>query len=85
MIVPFANTVRPINLTCATSILIISIKPELFKGDYGDVSSRKKLRTDLQCKSFRWYLENVFQELEIPSDNVASGEVKEIFRKYFNL
>lgn len=46
------------------------------KGDYGDVTSRKKLREELGCKSFRWYLDNIYPELFVPGDAVASGEVR---------
>lgn len=45
------------------------------KGDYGDITSRKQLRDNLGCKSFEWYLKNIYPELFIPGESVAHGEV----------
>ncbi|CAF0724495.1 unnamed protein product [Rotaria sp. Silwood1] len=47
-------------------------------GDYGDVSSRKLLREKLKCKSFKWFLTEIYPEQFIPGDAVASGEVRNL-------
>lgn len=51
----------------------IQNNPKLF----GDINERLELRKKLKCKSFKWYLNNVYPEKFIPDENViAYGRIK---------
>ncbi|MEQ2167478.1 Polypeptide N-acetylgalactosaminyltransferase 18, partial [Goodea atripinnis] len=41
--------------------------------DIGNISERKALRKRLQCKTFRWYLVNIYPEMRMYSDTIAYG------------
>ncbi|KAH9489703.1 putative polypeptide N-acetylgalactosaminyltransferase 9 [Bulinus truncatus] len=47
--------------------------------DIGDVSERKRLRENLKCQSFYWYVKNIYPELALPSENILyAGEIRSL-------
>ncbi|EDO49426.1 predicted protein [Nematostella vectensis] len=51
-------------------------RPDLQSLKYGDITSRVALRNKLKCKSFKWYLENVYPEQTFPGGgSKVHGEV----------
>lgn len=58
------------------------VSPKAKYVDMGDISDRLALKERLQCNSFRWYLDNVNPEMEIPSrDYAAHGEIRNMENK----
>ncbi|XP_055496989.1 polypeptide N-acetylgalactosaminyltransferase 16 [Leucoraja erinacea] len=45
-------------------------RPSAVGKAYGNVADRQELRRRLQCKSFQWYLANIYPELRIPEKEV---------------
>ena len=56
--------------------------PDLNVIDAGEIKDRVDLRKRLQCKSFKWYLENIYPEAPLPKDFYHVGSV---IQKLFNL
>ncbi|KAG5846584.1 hypothetical protein ANANG_G00116540 [Anguilla anguilla] len=55
-----------------------SARPAARGKPYGDVHGREELRRSLNCKSFKWYLDNVYPELKIPDDSdIKTGVIRQ--------
>ncbi|KAM4632961.1 polypeptide N-acetylgalactosaminyltransferase 14 [Polymixia lowei] len=55
-----------------------SARPAARGKSYGDIRGREELRKKLKCKSFKWYLDNVYPELKVPDDSDSqSGVIKQ--------
>ncbi|KAF6275986.1 polypeptide N-acetylgalactosaminyltransferase 11 [Rhinolophus ferrumequinum] len=46
-----------------------SLRPDLRTRSYGNISERVELRKKLGCKSFKWYLDNIYPEMQISGPN----------------
>ncbi|EEB13944.1 UDP-GalNAc:polypeptide N-acetylgalactosaminyltransferase, putative [Pediculus humanus corporis] len=55
-----------------------AMNPGAKKIEVGDITSRLKLREDLKCKSFRWYLTNIYPESTMPLDYYFLGDIKNV-------
>lgn len=45
---------------------------------FGDIRERMALRKKLECKPFKWFLENVYPELRVPAaDDLKYGQLKQ--------
>ncbi|XP_075980228.1 polypeptide N-acetylgalactosaminyltransferase 5 isoform X1 [Anticarsia gemmatalis] len=53
-----------------------AMNPGALNVPVGDVSERRALRERLKCKSFRWYLENIYPESQMPLDYYYLGEIR---------
>ncbi|CAG5126565.1 unnamed protein product, partial [Candidula unifasciata] len=45
--------------------------PDMRTLDIGDIGSRLELKSKLRCKEFKWYLQNVWPELNVPDENMT--------------
>ena len=59
---------------CSYKQIYYEIEPSSKSVPAGDVSKRLQLRKDLNCKSFEWFLDNVFPDMFVPlKENVIAA------------
>uniref|UniRef100_A0A8C5QPC0 Polypeptide N-acetylgalactosaminyltransferase n=1 Tax=Leptobrachium leishanense TaxID=445787 RepID=A0A8C5QPC0_9ANUR len=52
-------------------------RPSAIGKAFGSVSERAELRKNLDCKSFQWYLQNVYPELKVPEKETITRVIKQ--------
>ena len=45
--------------------------------ELGDLSARRKLKADLRCHSFQWFLDHVYKDSGFPNDATYVGQIQE--------
>lgn len=51
-------------------------RPHLREYPFGDVTDRVALRNRLDCHNFNWYLNNIYPELVLPTDDKSRLQKK---------
>uniref|UniRef100_A0A7N8Y6N3 Polypeptide N-acetylgalactosaminyltransferase n=1 Tax=Mastacembelus armatus TaxID=205130 RepID=A0A7N8Y6N3_9TELE len=54
-----------------------SARPSAQGKAFGSIAERLTLRRKLNCKPFRWYMENVYPELRVPEQEAVSSVLKQ--------
>ncbi|XP_015679360.1 polypeptide N-acetylgalactosaminyltransferase 16 [Protobothrops mucrosquamatus] len=52
-------------------------RPSAIGKSFGSIADRVEQRRKLNCKSFQWYLENVYPELKVPEKELIPGIIKQ--------
>uniref|UniRef100_A0A8D0GA65 Polypeptide N-acetylgalactosaminyltransferase n=1 Tax=Sphenodon punctatus TaxID=8508 RepID=A0A8D0GA65_SPHPU len=52
-------------------------RPSAIGKSFGSIADRVDQRRKLNCKSFQWYLENVYPELKVPEKELIPGIIKQ--------
>lgn len=80
----FARLIPYFPIITKYQIITLFLKLGARKAQAGDVSERRALRERLKCKSFRWYLENIYPESLMPLDYFYLGEVRVIVQSIYD-
>lgn len=73
----FGGSITKNHLCTCWQVIFVFFWSLLQQKAFGDISERMELRVQLRCKSFLWYLKNIYPEAFIPDLNPLSfGSVR---------